>query len=105
MTRIKTDKTTILNIESFRDSTEEIGNRFLPNLPAGDGKRQVVKTPFGCVNLYAVEIQKHHRGNNPRSLIPVYKRMILHDVKQIGRRHFKYIRVQKLPVECCAAGR
>jgi hypothetical protein len=79
-----------------RMAAKETGDCRLVDLTLGDTEHQLLKILFLGVQFNIVQTQEDECGHSAGALVAINKRMIPHDVEQIGCGHFEQIRVQVL---------
>lgn len=62
----------------------------------GNTQNELLKVFFPAFQLVSVEYEEDDGTHSSRAFIPIHKRVIAHDVVEIGSRHLKDIRVQVL---------
>lgn len=75
---------------------EELSDATLWQHPFRDRRHNPHKRLVRHANLYIVEFEKDKRGRGSNALISVHKRMVLNDMKEVGRGHLVDVRVKVL---------
>ena len=84
--------------------TEKLRDGWFLHLSFGHCKHHIDKRLIRHLAFDTIHRQKDKSCGCPNAFVSVKKWMVLHEVKEIGRRHFIQITVQIVPSESCLWG-
>ena len=81
-------------------NSEELREFAFAGEAVDDGDRLLVDRAHRGVDRNVVQLQEQQCSNGSRPLVAINKWMILHDMEQVGSRHFEGKLMQELSTEC-----